>query len=160
MIAIARPAVAKQSSRPAQGVYLGRAACAVGVIGASNIGRRVIERLATLDVDIAVADPYLDDAGAESLGARRMDVDDLFPWADVVTVHAPALPSTEHLVNADRLATMHDGVWLVNTAWGSIVDTDVLTASASPGGSLRSSIRPNPSRSRRSRRCTTCRTSC
>ncbi len=99
----------------------------VGVIGASNIGRRVIERLATLDVDIAVADPYLDDAGAESLGARRMDVDDLFPWADVVTVHAPALPSTEHLVNADRLATMHDGAWLVNTARGSIVDTDALT---------------------------------
>ena len=48
-------------------------------------------------------------------------------WADIVTVHAPALPSTHHLVNAERLARMHDGAWLLNTARGSLVDTDALT---------------------------------
>jgi phosphoglycerate dehydrogenase-like enzyme len=56
-----------------------------------------------------------------------MDLDDLFSWADVVSVHAPALPSTHHLVNAERLARMHDGAWLLNTARGSLVDTDALT---------------------------------
>ena len=56
-----------------------------------------------------------------------MDLDDLFSWADIVTVHAPALPSTHHLVNAERLARMHDGAWLLNTARGSLVDTDALT---------------------------------
>ena len=56
-----------------------------------------------------------------------MELDDLFGWADVVTVHAPELPSTRHLVNAERLARMHDGAWLVNTARGSIVDTEALT---------------------------------
>ena len=42
-------------------------------------------------------------------------------------MHAPALPSTHHLVNAERLARMHDGAWLLNTARGSLVDTDALT---------------------------------
>jgi phosphoglycerate dehydrogenase-like enzyme len=99
----------------------------VGVIGASAIGRLVIERLHTLDARVAVSDPYLSAADAAALGVEAMDLDDLFAWADVVTVHAPELPVTRHLVNAERLARMHDGAWLVNTARGSLVDTDALT---------------------------------
>jgi phosphoglycerate dehydrogenase-like enzyme len=99
----------------------------IGVIGASSIGRLVIERLRSLDVEVRVADPYVDDVSARSLGVERSELDDLFEWADIVTVHAPELPSTRHLVNADRLARLHDGAWLVNTARGSIVDTDALT---------------------------------
>jgi len=99
----------------------------IGLIGASTIGRLVIERLATIDVEIAVADPYLDDFEAERLGVTRMELDELVIWADVVSVHAPELPSTRHLVDADRLARMHDGAWLVNTARGSLVDTEALT---------------------------------
>jgi phosphoglycerate dehydrogenase-like enzyme len=99
----------------------------IGIIGASTIGRLVIERLASLDVTVAVADPYLTDEAAAALGVDGKELDDLFEWADIVSVHAPELPSTRHLVNADRLARMHDGAWLVNTARGSIVDTDALT---------------------------------
>ena len=99
----------------------------IGVIGASTIGRLVIERLSSLDVDVAVFDPYLDDEDAAVLGVERMELDDVFAWADVVTVHAPELPSTRHLVDGDRLARMRDGAWLVNTARGSIVDTEALT---------------------------------
>ncbi|HLM19102.1 MAG TPA: NAD(P)-dependent oxidoreductase, partial [Acidimicrobiia bacterium] len=68
---------------------LGTRGARVGVIGASATGRLVITRLQSLEVSIAVSDPYLDDDGARSLGATRMDLDDLFPWADIVTVHAP-----------------------------------------------------------------------
>ena len=71
--------------------------------------------------------PYLDDEGATTLGVSRMELDDLFGWADVVSVHAPQLPETRHLVDGRRLARMRDGAWLVNTARGSIVDTDALT---------------------------------
>jgi phosphoglycerate dehydrogenase-like enzyme len=99
----------------------------VGLIGASTIGRLVIERLATLDVTVAVADPYLDEDDARQLGVARMELDDLLAWGDIVSVHAPALPSTRHLVDADGLARMHDGAWLLNTARGSLVDTDALT---------------------------------
>jgi phosphoglycerate dehydrogenase-like enzyme len=99
----------------------------VGIVAASTIGRLVIERLASLEVDLAVSDPYLDDDDADALGVERMDIDDLFAWADVISIHAPELPETRHLVDAGRLARLHDGAWLVNTARGSLVDTDALT---------------------------------
>ncbi|MEY2592154.1 MAG: hypothetical protein QOJ67_4138 [Acidimicrobiaceae bacterium] len=112
---------------------LGARGLRVGVIGASATGRLVIARLATLDASVAVSDPYLDDEGASSLGAALIDLEDLFSWADVVTLHAPALPSTHHLVNAERLARMHDGAWLLNTARGWLVDTDALTRECAAG---------------------------
>jgi phosphoglycerate dehydrogenase-like enzyme len=99
----------------------------IGLVGASTIGRLLIERLATLDVEVAVADPYLDTAEAEQLGVLPIDLNELFAWSDIVSLHAPELPSTRHLVNADRLALMHDGAWLINTARGALVDTDALT---------------------------------
>ena len=105
----------------------------IGVIGASTIGRLVIERLHTLDVQIGVSDPFLDADGARELRVQPMDVDDLCGWADIVTVHAPELPSTRHLVNAERMARMRDGAWLVNTARGSLVDTDALTRECGSG---------------------------
>ena len=62
-----------------------------------------------------------------------MDLDDLLAWADVVSVHAPALPGTRHLLDAAALARMSDGTWLINTARGSLVDTDALTAEVVSG---------------------------
>ncbi|MCS5680364.1 MAG: hydroxyacid dehydrogenase [Acidimicrobiales bacterium] len=105
----------------------------VGIIGASTIGRLVIERLRTLDVEVLVADPYLDDAEATDLGAARVELDDLLATSDVVSVHAPALPSTHHLLNVAALARMRDGAWLLNTARGSLVDTAALQAEVLSG---------------------------
>ena len=99
----------------------------VGIIGASMVGRLVMERLRSLDVEVAVSDPYVTAGDAAALGVAAMELDDLFGWADVVSVHAPELPETRHLVDTRRLALMRDGAWLVNTARGSIVDTDALT---------------------------------
>ncbi|GMU79749.1 MAG: 2-hydroxyacid dehydrogenase [Acidimicrobiia bacterium] len=99
----------------------------IGVVGASHIGRLLIARLHTLDVEIAVADPYLSADDAAALAVEAMALDDLVAWADVITIHAPELPSTRHMFDADRLARMRDGAWLVNTARGSLVDTEALT---------------------------------
>ncbi len=76
---------------------------------------------------VAVADPYLGNADAEQLGVTRMELDELLAWADVVSIHAPELPTTRHLIDAGALARMHDGAWLINTARGSLVDTEALT---------------------------------
>lgn len=99
----------------------------IGVVGASRIGRLLIGRLHTLDLEIAVTDPYLSADDAGDLGVTPMPLDDLVAWADIVTIHAPELPSTRHMFDAARLARMRDGAWLVNTARGSLVDTDALT---------------------------------
>ncbi|MGW8567557.1 hydroxyacid dehydrogenase [Isoptericola sp. NPDC055881] len=99
----------------------------VGVVGASKIGRRVLALLAPFDLDLVLSDPYADEATAASLGARLVDLDTLVATSDVVSLHAPDLPETHHLIDARRLATMRPGATLVNTARGALVDTSALT---------------------------------
>ncbi|MFB6519015.1 hydroxyacid dehydrogenase [Streptomyces sp. NPDC056401] len=99
----------------------------VGIIGASRIGRRVIELLRSYDAHVLVHDPYLDGDEARALGVEPVDLDELMGRSDVVSVHAPQTPETRHLVDARRLALMRDGATLVNTARGTLVDTEALT---------------------------------
>ena len=98
----------------------------IGLVGASTIGRLVIERLRSLDVEVVVADPYLTTTEATELGVA--DLDELLATSDVVSLHAPLLASTRHMIGADQLAAMRDGAWLLNTARGGLVDTDAITA--------------------------------
>ena len=105
----------------------------VGVIGASTIGRLVLERLRAFDIRVLVADPYLAVGEAEALGAELVGTDELCRRSDVVTVHAPALPETRHLLDARRLALLPDGATVVNTARGSLVDTAALTEHCAKG---------------------------
>ncbi|CAM3398339.1 hydroxyacid dehydrogenase [Isoptericola cucumis] len=105
----------------------------VGVVGASTIGRRVLGLLAPYDLDLLLSDPYVDAATAAELGARLVDLDTLVATSDVVSLHAPDLPETRHLMDARRLGAMRDGATLVNTARGALVDTDALTAAVVAG---------------------------
>jgi len=105
----------------------------VGVVGASRIGRLVVERLRTLDCSIAVSDPFLTADDAAAMGAHLVELDELCRWADVVTLHAPAVPATHHMIDSGRLALMHDGAWVVNTARGSLVDTAALESECASG---------------------------
>lgn len=99
----------------------------IGIVSASKIGRRVLELLRPFDFTVLLHDPYVDEAEAAALGARLVEIDELVARADVVSVHAPDLPETEHLINAERLALMRDGTVVVNTSRGRLVDTDALT---------------------------------
>ncbi|MFD9301435.1 hydroxyacid dehydrogenase [Streptomyces sp. NPDC060048] len=99
----------------------------VGLVGASLIGRRVLELLRPFDFRVLVHDPYADPAELAALGAESVPLDELLRHSDVVSLHAPELPQTRHLLNASRLALMPDGSTLVNTARGSLVDTKALT---------------------------------
>ncbi|MBO3735110.1 hydroxyacid dehydrogenase [Glycomyces niveus] len=105
----------------------------IGIIGASKIGRRVVELLRPFDFTVLLADPYVEETEAAALGAALVSLDELVARADVVTVHAPDLAETEHLINAERLALMRDGTVVVNTARGKLVDTDALTAEVLSG---------------------------
>jgi phosphoglycerate dehydrogenase-like enzyme len=98
----------------------------VGIIGASRIGRRVIELLRPFDLEVLVSDPYLDPDEAAALGARLVPLPELCGGSDVVSVHAPWLASTEGLLSAELLAAMRDGTTLVNTARGALVDQPAL----------------------------------
>jgi phosphoglycerate dehydrogenase-like enzyme len=98
----------------------------VGIIGASRIGRRVIELLRPFDLDVLLYDPYVDAAEAGRLGVRLATLDELCARSSVVSVHAPQLPETRHLIGAAQLAAMATGTTLINTARGSLIDEDAL----------------------------------
>ncbi|MEU9152501.1 hydroxyacid dehydrogenase [Streptomyces sp. NPDC048417] len=98
----------------------------VGVVGASRIGRRLIELLRPHDLVVSLADPYVDEAEAGRLGVPLLPLDELLGTSDIVTVHAPQTPETRRLVGARELALMPDGSVLINTARGSLVDHDAL----------------------------------
>jgi phosphoglycerate dehydrogenase-like enzyme len=99
----------------------------IGIVSASKIGRRVLDLLRPFDFTVLLYDPYVDASEAAALGAELVGLDELVTRADVVSVHAPDLPETEHLINADRLALMRNGTVVVNTSRGRLVDTDALT---------------------------------
>jgi phosphoglycerate dehydrogenase-like enzyme len=103
---------------------IGNAGKTVGLVGASRIGRRVVDLLRPFDLEILVHDPYL---------TGSIPLDDVLAAADVVTLHAPALPSTRHMLDARRLGLMRDGATLINTARGALVDHDALIAELRTG---------------------------
>ncbi|MGW0707057.1 hydroxyacid dehydrogenase [Streptomyces sp. NPDC002643] len=99
----------------------------VGVIGASRIGRRVIELLRPFDLRVTLTDPYVDEAGAAALGVPLLPLDDLLRTSEIVTIHAPDTPETQGLLDRRALSLMPDGAVLINTARGPLVDHDALT---------------------------------
>ncbi len=107
--------------------WLGTHGLTVGVVGASRIGRRVIELLRVLDAEVLLHDPYLGAAEATALGVTPVDLDTLVATSDVVSLHAPDTPETRGMIDARRLGLMRPGTLLVNTARGPLVDTEALT---------------------------------
>lgn len=105
----------------------------VGVIGAGKAGKHFIKLLQNFDVTVLLADPFVSAEQAESLGATKVELEQLMQLSDVISIHAPALPSTYKLINAERLALMKDNAILINTARGSIIDEPALVAELTKG---------------------------
>ena len=98
----------------------------VGIIGASTIGRLVLARLQTFDLDVVVSDPTLTADEATQLGTALVSLDELMSVSDVVSLHAPLLPSTINMIGPAQLARMKNGATFINTARGLLVDHTAL----------------------------------
>ncbi len=105
----------------------------VGLIGAGNVGRHVIELLAGFETIILVADPYLTAEEAGRLGVEKVEPSELMDRSDVVSIHCPANEQTRHMIGADLLGRLRDGAVLINTARGSIIDEPALIDELSTG---------------------------
>lgn len=107
----------------------------VGVVGASRIGRGVIEGLRADDAErrVLLHDPYVTPEQAAALGAESVGLRELCARSSLVTVHAPELPSTRGMISAELLKLIPDGGVLVNTARGSLVDTEALVRECASG---------------------------
>ncbi|MGQ4486710.1 hydroxyacid dehydrogenase [Streptomyces sp. SAS_281] len=105
----------------------------VGIVGASRIGRRVIELLRPFDLAVLLYDPFVTPEEAARLGVEPATLDELCARADVVSVHAPQLPGTHHMIGARQLSLMRTGSTLINTARGSLIDEAALLRELVPG---------------------------
>lgn len=99
----------------------------LGVIGASRVGRRLLELLRPFDFSVTLYDPYVDAAEAAALGAALLPLDELLRTSDIVSLHAPDIPETYRMLDRRRLSLMPDGAVLINTSRGALVDPGALT---------------------------------
>ena len=99
----------------------------IGIVGASLIGRRVIELLRPFPhLTVTLYDPFVTPEEAASLGVKKLELDELCATADVLSIHAPALPDTMHMISADQLSALPDGATVINTARGPLIDHEAL----------------------------------
>src|SRR5258708_19559367 len=107
----------KRIDWPTAGAY----GSTVGLISLGLIGRIVAEKLRTLSVEVIAYDPHIGASAASELGVRLCGLDELFATADVVSCHAPALPSTFGMIQGRHFEQMKPGASFINTARGSVV---------------------------------------
>ncbi|MGW0331052.1 hydroxyacid dehydrogenase [Streptomyces sp. NPDC003011] len=112
---------------PAETAAIGNVGRRVGVIGASRVGRRLLELLRPFDFTVLLHDPYVSPAEAAALGAELLPLEDLLRHSDIVSLHAPDIPETYRMLDAGRLALIRDGGVLVNTSRGALIDPAALT---------------------------------
>ncbi|MEO9014027.1 MAG: hydroxyacid dehydrogenase [Terrimesophilobacter sp.] len=98
----------------------------VGIIGASRVGRLVLELLRPLNFTVLLATPELTAGEAQVLGARLVSLDELMAQSRIVSLHAPLLPETIGMIGRAQLKSMPDGAVFINTARGQLVDHEAL----------------------------------
>lgn len=107
---------------------------AFAIVGLGRIGTSAALRAKSLGMDVAFYDPYKPDGYDKALGIRRVEnLSDLLAEAFVLSLHCPLTQETARLVNAETLAKMPAGSYLVNTARGGIVDSAAVAAAIESG---------------------------
>ncbi|GAB5428554.1 MAG: hydroxyacid dehydrogenase [Devosia indica] len=105
----------------------------VGLVGASRIGRRVAALLGGFDLNVLLYDPFVQPDDPIAQQAELVDLDTLMARSDVVSVHAPSLPSTRGMIGSRQLKLMQDGAAFINTARGALVEEEALLAELQTG---------------------------
>lgn len=94
----------------------------VGVIGTGKIGALVARLFIGFGCKVFAYDKFKDES-LIGLGVEYVELDDIWKHCDIITLHCPLLPETKHIINEESLAKMKDGVTLINTSRGGLVDT-------------------------------------
>jgi D-3-phosphoglycerate dehydrogenase len=105
----------------------------LGVIGCGNIGSIVADRAIGLKMKVIAYDPFLTAERALKLGVEKVDLDELFRRADVITLHTPLTEKTRNIIDAAAIARMRKGVRIINCARGGLVAEDALRAALDSG---------------------------
>ncbi|MFW5839505.1 MAG: hydroxyacid dehydrogenase [Planctomycetota bacterium] len=105
----------------------------LGVIGTGDIGQAVIRVARGFQMDVVAFDKVHNDQAADELGFQYVEMDDLLAESDIITLHVPGTEKTRHLISHDQFEKMKDGVVIINTSRGQVLDVEALTAALSEG---------------------------
>ncbi|WP_337742713.1 2-hydroxyacid dehydrogenase [Fusobacterium gonidiaformans] len=95
----------------------------VGVIGAGRIARIFIKIMRGFDARVIAYDPYPNETFAKDLGYEYVDLDTLYRESDIISLHCPLTRENTYLINRESMKKMKDGVMIVNTGRGRLIDT-------------------------------------
>ena len=94
----------------------------IGIVGTGSIGTVFARIMAGFGCRLLAFDPY-PSAECRALGVNYVELPELFAGSDIVSLHCPLTPETRHLIDANAIGRMQDGVMLINTSRGAIIDT-------------------------------------
>ena len=103
----------------------------VGVVGAGQIGLTFARIMAGLGCQLLLNDPH--PVAELPAGARQVGLDELLANSDILSLHCPLTPTTQHMIDARRLAQMKRGAMLINTGRGALIDTPALIGALKSG---------------------------
>jgi len=107
----------------------------LGLIGYGSIGQLTARLAQGLGMRVQAHDALMaaDHPAFSSTGVQAVDLDTLLASSDVISLHVPLLPSTQHLLNAARLAQVKPGAIVINSARGGVVDEAAVVAALRSG---------------------------
>lgn len=98
----------------------------LGIIGLGRIGREIAKRAIAMQMRCIAYDPFISSERARQMGVQLMPLDEVIRNSDIITVHTPLTAETTHMINAEKIAMMKDGVRIINCARGGIIDEKAL----------------------------------
>ncbi len=99
----------------------------VAILGAGQIGRRVVDLLKPFQLNVVVFDPFLPDEAAQSMGVRKVTLAEAFAQSQVVSNHIANLPATVGMLTGDLIASLPPNATFINTGRGATVDEPGMT---------------------------------
>jgi D-3-phosphoglycerate dehydrogenase len=105
----------------------------LGLVSFGNISRALAPKAKAFGLRVVAYDPYVPQHALAAAGVESMSFDRLLEISDFVSIHAPLLPATRGLFNAEVFRKMKQGACLINTARGPLVDEDALLAALDSG---------------------------
>lgn len=98
----------------------------LGIVGMGAIGKCMAQRASGFSMKLLGYDPYWDEDFSKQYNIKRCSLEEILQEADFVTLHVPAMPSTNGMIGEKELRSMKKGAYLINAARGELVDEEAL----------------------------------
>lgn len=105
----------------------------LGLVGYGRVGREVAARAQAFGMNVIAYDPYIDEADVRGTNVMLVDIDELLARSDFISLHAPLNEETKRLIGTDEILQMKDGVYLINTARGALIDEEAVAVGLRSG---------------------------